>query len=305
MTGGENELWLPFICLAVGALLAGLLRPWANVLIKYSLFFLLLMLGTDIGINHALIAAIPRLGLVSLLICILSSAFSIGLCLVFSRVLMPNGHDLQANGEEEYRQALRREGIFILTVLTALLVGIAGGYFFLPPGIIVSQAVTVALVVIYLSVGVGLKEGLAGLKDSPHKFACLFLPLLITIGSVAGGLMAGGLLQGNYHVAAVIGGGVTYYSLTMAVVTQKAGVELGFVAFLANFFREVLTFFLTPWLARYSKIVPLALGGASTMDTTLAVMKRSLGEEYALVGFASGVILSIIVPVLLITILSF
>ncbi len=298
-------MWLPFFCLAVGALLAPFIKPWSDRLLKYTLFLLLFGLGARIGLNRALLASIPRLGLVSFAVCLMASAASIVLVILWGSLFL-NNHTVGSRDDEtnSYRQDFRRELLFILSVVIFLGIGMASGYFFAPPERLVLPLINLSLIIIYVSVGVGLKDGIAGLKNSPHKSAYIFLPLVITAGSIAGGFLAGFFMNSNFNTAGAIGGGMGYYSLTMAVVTQKAGIEMGFVAFLSNFIREVMTFFLSPLLARVSALAPIALGGATTMDTTLAMMKRCLGEEYAILAFCSGAVLTLIIPFLLMFLLS-
>ena len=96
---------------------------------------------------------------------------------------------------------------------------------------------------------------------------------------------------------------MTYYSLATAMITDRAGLNIGLIAFISNFMREILTFFFAPIIARYSNMAPIAMGATSTMDTTLTVMRESLPEKYTLVAFFNGVILSFIVPLVLFIIL--
>jgi uncharacterized membrane protein YbjE (DUF340 family) len=191
-----------------------------------------------------------------------------------------------------------------MEVVLCLGLGMVLGHFAFLLGKFASAMITISLIAIYVSVGVGLKDGLIRLKSNPGLWAYLALPVLITLGSLGGGLSAVMLVRLDHRAAMAIGGGMAYYSLTAAMVTQKIGIQLGFVAFLANFLREILTFFTTPWLSRVSSLAPIALGAASTMDTTLGVMRRCLGEEYAIIAFVSGVILTLVVPFLLMLVLS-
>lgn len=298
-------MWLPFLCLAAGAVLAKYLRPLADRLIHYSLLALLMGLGIRIGSDRRLLTSIPELGLKAAIICVLSSAASILLVLIWEKLFLKNSWHDRENNRGNLERAFAHEYLFIVLVVIFLLLGIITGHFISIPGARLEQGITLVLILIYTSVGVGLKNGVAGLGSSRNKLAFVLIPVLILLGSVGGGLLSSLFIKANPLVLGGIGGGATYYSLTTAMITQKSGVELGLIAFLANFLREVLTFFLTPLLVRLSYLAPLALGGASTMDTTLAVMKRFLGEEYALLGFISGTLLTLLVPVLLLFLLSF
>ncbi|MGE5404490.1 MAG: lysine exporter LysO family protein [Candidatus Saccharibacteria bacterium] len=297
-------MWRPFLWLAVGAILAPILHRWADRIMKYSLYLLLLGLGAGIGANKAVVAAIPRLGLRALTICLLASAVSILLAWAWEKLFAKSVDHDEVNESDDSVSDLSQEYYFILFVVMCLVGGIFGGYSLPVKPQIISWVIDLSLIAIYVSVGAGLVAGLEGLKSQIGKARYLWVPVLITVGSVAGGLLAAKILGTGLLVTGAVGGGMGYYSLTAAILTQNGGAEPGFVAFLANFLREVLTFFLTPLLARFSRLAPIALGGATTMDTTLAVIKRSLGEEYAILGLLSGAVLTLVVPFLLVFILS-
>jgi uncharacterized membrane protein YbjE (DUF340 family) len=71
-------------------------------------------------------------------------------------------------------------------------------------------------------------------------------------------------------------------------------------------FREVLTLLFIPLLSKY--IHPwagIAAGGATAMDTTLPVIVKAWGADYAIQSFTSGVILSLLAPAAISAILNF
>jgi uncharacterized membrane protein YbjE (DUF340 family) len=77
------------------------------------------------------------------------------------------------------------------------------------------------------------------------------------------------------------------------------------VALLSNIFREVATLLTTPILVRYfGKLAGIASGGATAMDTTLPVISRYSGKEYAIIALFSGIVLTILVPFLVTFILT-
>jgi uncharacterized membrane protein YbjE (DUF340 family) len=69
--------------------------------------------------------------------------------------------------------------------------------------------------------------------------------------------------------------------------------------------REVATLLMTPVLVKYfGKLAPIAAGGATSMDTTLPVIAKFTGTEYAIIAVFSGTVLTIIVPFLVTFILT-
>ena len=60
----------------------------------------------------------------------------------------------------------------------------------------------------------------------------------------------------------------------------------------------MFAFLIIPFVAR--KISPysaISVGGATSMDTTLPIIAKSTSEEFALIAFIHGVLLSLAVPI--------
>ena len=99
--------------------------------------------------------------------------------------------------------------------------------------------------------------------------------------------------------AAAVGAGFGWYSLSGALLAQIYNAPTGALAFLSNVLRELMAVVAMPILAtRLPPAAAMAPGGATTMDTTLPIIARSMGSEAALLAFASGAALTILVPVL-------
>ncbi|HKS59280.1 MAG TPA: lysine exporter LysO family protein, partial [Thermoplasmata archaeon] len=84
-----------------------------------------------------------------------------------------------------------------------------------------------------------------------------------------------------------------WYTLSGPVVATRLGATAGLIAFLTNFFRENLTMVFSPYLGRTIGAEGItAMGGATTMDTTL-VFVTTYGEERAgTLALASGLMLT-------------
>lgn len=291
-------MWVPFLFLLIGFIVSNKFKNWVDPLIKLGLAILLLGMGVNVGSDERLLAAIPRLGLEALLFCFFSCFISIVLVVVWEKLFLNEStYAHAASGNKEFGH----EYNFIIMVLICLLFGIViGQQTNLISVRVTNFIVEVALILIYIGIGISMRFAVKRLVSAKKAYYIYgILPILVTIGSVMGGVIAGLLSGQNLNWSAAIGGGMAYYSLAAAMITDQAGINIGLIAFMSNFMREIITFILAPIMARYSNMAPIALGAASTMDTTLAVMKESLPQKYTLVAFFNGVILSFIVPVLL------
>jgi len=138
------------------------------------------------------------------------------------------------------------------------------------------------------------------------SLAVILVPLSIAVGSLVGaGLFSLLLPRISVKDAAAIGAGFGYYSLSSIIITQIKGSTLGVIALLANLSREIITLIFAPLFVRlFGKLAPIASGGATAMDTTLPMTARFSGKEYAIIAFFSGIVLTVLVPILVPFILS-
>jgi uncharacterized membrane protein YbjE (DUF340 family) len=188
-------------------------------------------------------------------------------------------------------------------VLACLVVGTGCGALGLPPKLSLSLDPTLAaLYVLLFLIGVeigGNTEVWQKARDLRARI--LLVPLAVVIGTLLGvGLLSLPLQGISLRHALAVGAGFGYYSLASVLTAQLAGKSLGVLALLVNLLREMATLVLAPLLVRcFGKLAPIASGGATAMDTTLPVISRSAGAEYALVAVFSGVILTLLVPLLI------
>lgn len=86
-----------------------------------------------------------------------------------------------------------------------------------------------------------------GANKEVYRFICLlglkilFLPAAILVRSILGGCIAGVLLGVPFHISGISAGGMSYYSITGAFMTEAYGLEVGAYGFLVNVMREFLT----------------------------------------------------------------
>jgi uncharacterized membrane protein YbjE (DUF340 family) len=72
--------------------------------------------------------------------------------------------------------------------------------------------------------------------------------------------------------------------------------EWGALAFIVNFLRELFTIVATAIVVKVDKYAPIAMGGATTMDTTLPVIMHYCGQDTLIIAFSSGFTLTMAAP---------
>lgn len=127
-----------------------------------------------------------------------------------------------------------------------------------------------------------------------------FLPVMTIIGTLAGSGLASILLSTRSMTDCMaVGCGFGYYSLSSIFITRYKGAELGTIALLSNILREMSTLLLTPLMVRwFGNLAPISSGGATSMDTTLPIITRNIGNDFAIVSIFHGFIVDFTVPFL-------
>ena len=148
---------------------------------------------------------------------------------------------------------------------------------------------------------VGLDLGRQGETVSSIRSAgvgALLIPAAVVLGSLLFGALAGSFLPFLPRETAAAAAGMGWYSLAPTLLAPYS-LKLSAVAFLANVLREILSILLIPTIARrlgYLECVSAA--GATAMDTVLPVIVRATSRRMTVYAFASGLICSLLVPLL-------
>ena len=189
-----------------------------------------------------------------------------------------------------------------LIIVAFFLLGIFFGFFGLLPQPLLENDISLyALYILMFFVGVSIgsdKNAWNVLKSA--KLKIILIPLTVIIGTAIGVAVVSLFLTDiTIRESLAVGAGYGYYSLSSIFITQIHGEALGVVALIANISREIITLLLTPLFAGYlGKIAPIAAGGATSMDTTLPIITKYTGKEYAILSVFSGITLTILVPLI-------
>jgi len=178
-----------------------------------------------------------------------------------------------------------------LLLLGALLGGYALGHFFTLP---TTTALPWALYALLALVAFDLKLRPEGLRR-------VWVPLTAAVsGSVSAAaifvILVGTPVPAAFATTFAFG----WYTLAGPLVGARAGAVLGLLAFATNFLREDLTMLLSPLLGRRLRGEGLAaMGGATSMDTTLFFVTRYGEAEAASLSLATGLVLTVAASLLL------
>ena len=188
-------------------------------------------------------------------------------------------------------------------IVAAVCSGIVIGW--MMPSAMISEmldkVITYMLAAMLFGVGISIGHNRRELvKIKAIGWRIVLVPFAIAGGSLLGASIASLFLKMSLKEVLVVGAGFGWYSLSSVLITQLHSAQLGAVAFLTNVFRELMAFILIPFLAMHvGKIVAIAPGGATTMDSTLPMIAKMTDTPTAMIAFISGLILTTMVPFLI------
>lgn len=188
-----------------------------------------------------------------------------------------------------------------LAILIVLIFGVVGGIY-MPLEITapIEQVSSGLLLILLFSVGIdlGLNRQVF-VEIRKLGFRILLIPLGVVLGSLCGGAISASLMQMPLKEGMAIASGLGWYSLSGILITEAGNPVGGTVSFLANVFREMITFIVVPFLVKYlNDYCAIAPAGATAMDTTLGIISKNTNGKISVIAFVSGVICTLLVPIL-------
>lgn len=271
----------PFLYVALGAgVLTGRIvrarTPWTGRLTRVTIVVLVGLLGTllDSVPAGSLAVTLP----VALGFSLLVLGLTGGLYLLLTREKPTTPRTSIAPGS---RERIPFGGILV----AALVGGFVVGHFVTLPS---ASGITWALYVMLALIGFDLKLEWVRVK-------VLAVPIASAGTAAVASAVLFAVVSGiPWTVSFATSLAFGWYSLAGPLVAAKAGTLFGLLAFLTNFFRENLTMVLSPYLGRRLRGGGLAaIGGATSMDTTLYFITRYGDERAGSLALATGLVLTL------------
>lgn len=157
-----------------------------------------------------------------------------------------------------------------------------------------------ALIILLLLVGIQLRSSGMTLRQILLNRRGTIVAGVVTLASLAGGALAAQLMKLPLKVGLAMASGFGWYSLSGILITDAYGPVLGSVAFFNDLARELVAIMLIPTLVRHISCSALGLCGATSMDITLPMLRRSGGLEMVPPAIVHGFLLSLLAPVLIV-----
>ena len=148
---------------------------------------------------------------------------------------------------------------------------------------------------------IGVELAFTHFNRSWLSWKILIVPLAAFIGSCLAALLNYFLLVPTFSLNEMLAlaQGYGWYSMSGILLTQLHSVELGSIALLTDLFREIVAILLMYTMGWRFPRAAISSAGATSMDATLAMVKQSCGTHYVPHAMMSGLILSLLAPLLI------
>ncbi len=141
---------------------------------------------------------------------------------------------------------------------------------------------------------------LAGVELGRHPVRLEARTLLVPLASLVGSLAASLPVYIATRVTLAVAAGMGWYTFTGPYLYAATGdARIAAIGFLANLLREQAAILLVPVAARRMPLTAaVAIGGVTTMDTTLPAYATAYGPRGTITAAANGALLTLLVPIL-------
>ena len=219
--------------------------------------------------------------------------------------------DESAGKEPASEESEKKSGLNLMTVMIviAVAVGMLIGYFVIRRVFagnmesfenMAGLGIKIGLCLLLIFVGIDL--GLDGTVIENFKrvgIRILAFPAVVVIGTLLGAGISGTLMGLNLKESLAVGAGFGWYTLAPGIIMEAGYITASAVAFLHNVMRELFSILFIPMVAqKIGYVETTGMPGAAAMDVCLPIVEKSTRSDIAVYSFVSGVILSILVPVL-------
>lgn len=123
------------------------------------------------------------------------------------------------------------------------------------------------------------------------------LPCLTLVGSILASLLFSSMSNYSVQESLVLASGFGWFSLSGPMINQLVSPEMGSMAFMVDFFREMLSIVFLYFLGRKQPIGAIGISGAAAMDSALPFIKENCESEYIQYAIVSGFVLTLLAPV--------
>lgn len=137
------------------------------------------------------------------------------------------------------------------------------------------------------------------LSSAWRSSAILFIPMFVVIGSIGGGAISSFIVGEDLMTSLAISSGFGWFTLSGVLVSSKIGATYGAIALMTDLFRELFAIILMYMFGRGFAKECVGAGGATSLDSTLPIIKQTCSKETIPIALVSGFLLTLLAPILI------
>jgi uncharacterized membrane protein YbjE (DUF340 family) len=279
-------------------------RQWFSRISTGCLLLMLACLGAKIGCDRELLHNLALMGGQSLVLALAVMGGSALMVHVLGKLFARETAALSGQDQEQKHRGPGPDYTMTHKVGAALVLGVAAGYLFLSlesKSWLDTTLLSALTVMVFLAgIDIGANRHLLAKICTPRNIVLvLALPVGIAVGTMLAGWLIGPLVGLSRYDALLAASCMGWYSLGSVVVSTMYNTTAGTITFLTNMLRETLAILLMPFFVRWDRLTAMSLAGAATMDSNLPIVISNTNLQIGMVGFVSGLTLTLLVPPLL------
>ncbi|GEM79550.1 lysine exporter LysO family protein [Vibrio superstes] len=287
-----------FIPLIVGYLISvknSRILDKINQFCSHTVLFILFLMGLSIAGMDNLGGNIKQILTVTACFFVSMSVFNL-IALPFIDAKLPLAVDGKQNKLPLLQMASESLKLVVVVALGVIIGLVFPGYWSW-----VHTASEWTLFVLLFLIGIQLRNSGLTLREIIINKHGLIIASAIVITSWLGGIVSALLLDLPLSQGLAMASGFGWYSLTGILITDNYGPLYGSASLIVELLRELVALIFIPMLIKTRPCTAIGYAGATAMDFTLPVIQQTGGIRCVPVAIVSGFILSLLVPILILT----
>ncbi|MGY5450655.1 lysine exporter LysO family protein [Agarivorans sp. MS3-6] len=215
-------------------------------------------------------------------------------------------HLAMPKAEPMHKQSSSKLAMFKepLLLIALLVVGLISGLTYQQPLPAQEVLAEYALIVLIFCIGVELRSAGISVRQLLLNRRGLIISLVVVLSSLPAGALTAWLFNLPLNIGLAMSSGFGWYSLSGALLSEATTPLIGSTVFFADLSRELITLLLIPTLMQRSSAATIGYAGATAMDFSLPMLQRAGGNQLVPAAIASGFILSLLCPIMILVLVN-
>jgi uncharacterized membrane protein YbjE (DUF340 family) len=146
---------------------------------------------------------------------------------------------------------------------------------------------------------VGIELAKMNLHRDVFTLRAITVPAITVMGTLMGGLLAAWIVDEPLKIGLVLASGFGWMSLSSAMVSETLGESYGSMVLIADLLRELLAITLLYICGMKAPLACIGATGVTSLDSTLPIVRVTCPEEVIPYAVVSGLILTVVSPLII------